>query len=161
MIDVMKVASYICKRYMDETKTKIDEMKLHKLMYFTQRESIIQTGEPMFDAPFQAWKYGPVLVQIRDGYKSDTLTLSLSDNELAQYIGVFDFVFSNYAKKDSWSLSMLTHGESSWQNARKGIAQDEPCSAIMSMDDIRNDAQRIKMRRFFFNEIQPKLNENN
>ncbi len=37
MIDVIKIASYIYKRYEDETNTEIDEMKLHKLLYFSQR----------------------------------------------------------------------------------------------------------------------------
>lgn len=40
MEDVVKVASYICQRYQREFGKRIDEMKLHKLLYFTQRESI-------------------------------------------------------------------------------------------------------------------------
>jgi uncharacterized phage-associated protein len=27
----------------------------------------------MFDAQFEAWKYGPVMVQIRQHYKNDSL----------------------------------------------------------------------------------------
>ena len=48
MVSVAKAASYIYKRYMEEKGTCIDEMKLHKLLYLSQRESIIVTGEPMF-----------------------------------------------------------------------------------------------------------------
>ena len=44
MEDVVKIASYICDRYQKEFGTRIDEMKLHKLLYFTQRECIAQTG---------------------------------------------------------------------------------------------------------------------
>ena len=61
MIDVVKIASYICCRYQEEYGLKMDEMKLHKLLYFTQRECIAQTDKPMFDATFYAWMYGPVL----------------------------------------------------------------------------------------------------
>ena len=55
-------------------------MKLHKLLYFTQRECLIQKGEPMFDAQFEVWKYGPVMVQIRQHYKNDSLP-ELMDQE--------------------------------------------------------------------------------
>ena len=41
MKDMKTVASYICNRYQREFGEKIDEMKLHKLMYFAQRESLI------------------------------------------------------------------------------------------------------------------------
>lgn len=69
MLDVVKVASYISRRYEQTFGIRIDEMKLHKLLYFVQRETLIQTDEPLFSTPFQAWKYGPVLVQIRSLYK--------------------------------------------------------------------------------------------
>ena len=71
MMGILQVASYIYKRYMDDFGVRIDEMKLHKLLYFTQRECLIQKGEPMFEALFEAWKYGPVMVQIRQYYKND------------------------------------------------------------------------------------------
>ena len=161
MIDVIKVASYIYKRYKDETNTEIDEMKLHKLLYFSQRESIIRTGQQMFNEQFEAWKYGPVIVKVRDRYKSKTLNELPSDIELAPYQESLNFVFQNYASKDSWSLSILAHGESSWQNAREGYGADDRCDVPMNLDDIRNDAERIKMRRFYFDEILPQIQKNN
>ena len=51
-------------------------MKLHKLLYFTQRESIIQTDEPIFQEEFEAWKYGPVMTGIRRMYKDGRLNES-------------------------------------------------------------------------------------
>lgn len=45
MLDVVKVASYISRRYEREYGSQIDEMKLHKLLYFAQRESIIQLDQ--------------------------------------------------------------------------------------------------------------------
>ena len=58
MENVMNVAAYITNRYLEEYKQPIDEMKLHKLMYFAQRESFIQNNQPLFDATFYGWKYG-------------------------------------------------------------------------------------------------------
>ena len=121
MIDVVKVASYISRRYEQTFGVRIDEMKLHKLLYFVQRETLIQTDEPLFSTPFQAWKYGPVLVQIRSLYKSGMLTDYLSDLEVAQYLPIFDKVFEQYAAKDAWTLSSITNGEKSWIKAREGV----------------------------------------
>ena len=159
MLSVTKAASYIYHRYEEEKENTSDEMKLHKLLYLSQRESIIVTGEPMFTAPFEAWKYGPVVVEVRDLYRRNALNETLSEAELETYKPVFDYVFVNYADKDSWSLSNLTHSESSWKNARKGLGPDEHCSNVLDLEDIRKDAEMMKMRRFFFDEIVPQLSK--
>ncbi len=46
MEDVVKIASYISQRYEHQYGTRIDEMKLHKLLYLAQRECLVQLGEP-------------------------------------------------------------------------------------------------------------------
>ena len=74
MMGILQVASYIYKRYMNDFGVRIDEMKLHKLLYFTQRECLIQKGEPMFEAHFEAWKYGLVIVLFRHYYKIVSFT---------------------------------------------------------------------------------------
>ena len=159
MINVIKVASYIFERYQRENNEKIDEMKLHKLLYFAQREAIIQTGNPLFDAQFAEWKYGPVIVAVRNSYRSNALTNLPSNEELKPYQTSLDYVFKHYATKDSWTLSMLTHGESSWQNARIGYGQDDHCDVLISTEDIAKDAERIKFRRFYFENIAPNLQD--
>ena len=157
MLDVVKVASYISRRYEKVFGSPIDEMKLHKLLYFAQRESIIQLDQPLFATAFQAWKYGPVLVQIRSLYKQGKLTKSLSPEEIALYQAVFDKVFEQYAHKDAWSLSSITHGEISWQKARVGVPASENSDALIEMEDIRKDARHIKLRRYFLSHLQPIL----
>ena len=52
MENLMSVASYVFNRYQETMGEKIDEMKLHKLLYFAQRESIIQRNEPLFAEVF-------------------------------------------------------------------------------------------------------------
>lgn len=147
MEDVLKIASYICERYMKEYGHHIDEMKLHKLLYLTQREAIIQTGEPLFNDQFEAWKYGPVLYIIHKHFQSGDLNAKLSVEAIKKYKPIFDTIFSTYAPKRSWSLSTLTHGEYSWRKARGGYAPDDPCQTKIKTDDIRIDADRIKTRR--------------
>lgn len=164
MADVIKIASYICQRYREQFGSCIDEMKLHKLLYLSQRESIVQTGEPLFVEKFKAWRYGPVLVGIRQMYKDGSIQTSAIPDDIEQYTAVFDRIFQIYASKASWSLSSITHGEYSWQKAREGYTVDAQCDVDIETDDIRKDAERIKTRRFLIDRISDLKNvahENN
>lgn len=156
MESVKNVASYIAQRYQKEFGERISEMKLHKLLYFTQRESIIQLGEPIFDASFVAWKYGPVIPAVRILYAQDKLNMLPSKSWEEANKAVLDFVFSHYAPKDAWSLSTLSHGELSWKRARKGLSADENGDVELLLDDIRQDARRIKWRRYIIDTYNAK-----
>ena len=146
MKDILTVASYISGRYEKEFGQPIDEMKLHKLLYFTQREALIQTDEPIFPEEFQGWRLGPVAPMIRDNYQNENFP-PVSEEDMAEYKAVMDYVFENYAPKDSWSLSRLSHGEICWKISRKGIAPSASSSVPIPNADIRLDAQRIRERR--------------
>lgn len=154
MEELRQIASYICMRYQKEFGRSIDEMKLHKLLYFVQRESIVQLGAPMFKEEFEAWRYGPVLVPVRQLYRDGMLDTPLSAEAIEKYSAVFDKVFSQYAVKDSWSLSSLTHGEYSWKHARQGVPDDVNCTNKMTVEDISIDAQRIKTRRLLLSALR-------
>lgn len=146
MHDMKTAASYLCGRYEETYGQKIDEMKLHKLMYFAQRESLIRTGEPLFDAEFQGWRFGPVLPALREVYKANDFA-PLEELELGADQAVLDAVFDEYAETDSWNLSLLSHGEICWKRSRKGIAPHESSSNPIPLEDIRADADRMQKRR--------------
>ncbi|MDE7313335.1 MAG: SocA family protein [Eubacterium sp.] len=147
MENVLNVAAYIANRYFSEYGQHIDEMKLHKLMYFAQRESFIQTDAPLFQAIFYGWKYGPVLKEIRSAYKDGSFS-SISPCALDETaLLIINKIFSNYAGKDSWSLSRLTHGELSWKSSRIGVLEQTNSDNPMDLEDIKKDAERIKSRR--------------
>ena len=144
MYKAFDIASYICNRYMKENGERIDEMKLHKLLYFAQRESIIQTGNPLFDEEFEAWKYGPVLREIRVHHKNDDFNKNYRNSSLAP---IMDKVFAEYSHILSWSLSMISHGEESWKRARVGIPEGENGRNKIPTRDIYIDAGKVKKLR--------------
>jgi uncharacterized phage-associated protein len=119
-------------------------MKLHKLMYFAQRESYVLYDEPLFDGTFYGWKYGPILKEVRSFYKEKSLDFNGKLPE--KYVNIMDRIFARYADKSSWSLSRLTHGELSWKNSRIGIDEAANSDYPISNDDIITDAARIKAR---------------
>lgn len=147
MENVMDVAAYICGRYEKEYGEKIDEMKLHKLMYFAQREALAQTGQPIFEATFRGWKYGPVLTELRKPYQQNAIAKPVEETVARELAPVMDAVFEEYAQMPSFSLTRLSHGEISWRNSRKGIAPADVSDRPMDLEDIRKDAERIRSRR--------------
>lgn len=147
MENVIKVASYIAEKYKSTFGEVISEMKLHKLLYFTQRECLIQKDEPMFNEQFIAWRFGPVMVEIRPLYAHGLLNEPMSEAAKREYADVFEFVFKQYAPKDAWSLSRLSHEESSWKSARYGLNRDENGTTPLSLENIRRDAAIAKIRR--------------
>ena len=149
MKDIFSVASYICNRYEKEFGERIDEMKLHKLLYFTQRECLIQTEQPMFEEQFEGWRLGPVAPMIRKPYQEDSFDKEISDKDVTEYLDVLDYVFDNYAGESSWSLSLLSHGEICWKSSRKGFAPNASSNVPIPTENIRRDAYRMKERRAF------------
>ncbi len=146
MVSVLQIASYICDRYFREYGERIDEMKLHKLLYFTQRECIVQTGSPMFPEVFHAFKYGPVMPSIRVLYKHNSLTKMPDTKVITLYKPVFDEVFKEYAPSKPFTLVAISHAELSWQRARIGYSKYQSSDVPMKLDDIREDAERYKKR---------------
>lgn len=65
MEKIANVAQYVFERYKAVAGEIIDEMKLHKLLYFAQRESLAITNAPLFEETFEGWKYGPVCRELR------------------------------------------------------------------------------------------------
>lgn len=159
MESVIKIAAYISSRYKAVHGVDIDEMKLHKLLYFAQRESLARLQRPLFEEEFQAWKYGPVLVQIRDAFRHGALDSHEPISPDCREI--LDFVIDEYSGKSSWSLSRITHGEFSWQNARRNMAPDASCANVIPTTDIAVDAERIRNRRLFLEQLAATHDEDN
>lgn len=152
MENLLSVAGILFQRYLKENGVMMTEMKLHKLMYFVQRESFVKNERPLFEGHFHAWKYGPVLKEIRDIYLKENFQL-LGNLELKEKDSdaLISNIYNAFANKDPWSLSSLTHLEYSWKNARKGLSSEAACDVVMKNEDIMIDAMRVRERRFFAN----------
>ena len=151
MCIVLDCAKYLYDRYLADNNKEMDEMKMHKLLYFVQRESYIRTHEPLFSAVFYAWKFGPILKEVRSAYQSDMTIRNCHTNSLTdEAVSILESVYNYYSKRDSWSLSRLTHGENSWQKARQALLKDSESECPMKNSDILLDASRVADRRVMF-----------
>lgn len=143
----VEIASHFSTQFRKKFGAEIDEMKLHKMLYLAQRESLIRMGRPLFSENILAWKYGPVVVEVRRAYHSGSIPKSLmTDGVPHAELDILDYVFNTYAEKNSWSLSRLTHAEYSWQHAREADPIENG-DCVMPIADISLDARRVASRR--------------
>lgn len=143
MVKIVDVAAYLIQRYRELTGEALDEMKLHKLLYFTQREALAVTGQPAFSGTLEGWKFGPVSREVRNAYCQGEMvcpTGPIPDG--VQYIA--SNVILEYGALASWKLSELSHQELSWQNARRGLAPAENGSRPLALEDIQADAKKLR-----------------
>ena len=141
---VVDVAQYIYDEYKRQSGETIDEMKLHKLLYFVQRESIALTNEPMFPEQFEGWKYGPVCKEVRASFDVDGMNVTDIRKISLENAYIAKNIILQYGALASWKLSEISHNELSWKNSRRGLQPSENGNAIISVEDIRKDAEKVR-----------------
>lgn len=149
--NIIDVANYIINRYKERIEENelvdvnpiIDQLKLQKLLYFTQRDCISLLNKTAFDEVLEGWKHGPVSPLVYEAYSNGKLEAETKDiSEGLKYI--IDNVIEGYGSLDSWKLSELSHNEISWINSREGLEPQENGRVPLKLEDIKMDADKIK-----------------
>lgn len=147
MYNSLSVAKALYDMYFAENNKEMDEMKMHKLMYFTQRESLLQNNCVLFDEQFYGWKYGPVLHSVRKEYKKADKFGSVEKLSSSDVLQLLHNVLTRYGKMSSWNLSELSHDELSWKFSRLGLTADENGDRPLSLKLMQADANRERAMR--------------
>ncbi|MBF0110883.1 MAG: DUF4065 domain-containing protein [Magnetococcales bacterium] len=120
MATVLDVAEYILKKM-----GSVTAMKLQKLVYYSQAWSTVWDGDVIFPERIEAWANGPVCPALFDAHKGKFHVTSVGGDPEAlsdvQKESV-DEVIRYYGEETSQYLSDLTHSESPWKDARKGLS---------------------------------------
>lgn len=136
MANVHDVASYIVTK-----QGSMTTMKLQKLAYYSQAWHLVWDGEPLFDAPIQAWMNGPVVRELYSRHRGqfhvtawpagDQSGLTPSEAETV------DAVLEAYGNLTPQQLSDLTHSERPWQEARQGLAPTDRSERLIDLDTMQ------------------------
>ena len=140
--ETLSVARKFYKKYAKCYNRNMSEMKMHKLMYFVQRESLMYYNTPLFGEPFLGWKYGPVLLSIRKEYKKRNPFARIDKDISQESTKLVDNVFSRYGSISPWKLSALSHNEFSWKKARIGLNSEDNGKKELSLQAMKIDAIR-------------------
>lgn len=141
------VAKALYDMYYEQNGVHMDQMKMHKLMYFSQRESLMYNNEPLFDGVFYGWKYGPVLKEVRNEYRDSEPFVAVEDSVSVETRKLLETVMKRYGSLSSWKLSSLSHEEFSWKKARKGLKASDDGNVKLSLDAMKVDATKELMAR--------------
>ncbi|MEG2429218.1 MAG: DUF4065 domain-containing protein, partial [Oscillospiraceae bacterium] len=139
MASVFNVADYIVTKLGNLTT-----MKLQKLVYYCQAWSLAWDDQPLFEDDFEAWSNGPVCRSLFEIHKGKYV---VHNDSFKKYVNeetftktqteTIDAVLNDLGDKEPLWLSELTHSETPWKNARKGYAETEPCSKVISKDSMQ------------------------
>lgn len=121
MANVFDVAAYILNK-----KGLMTAMKLQKLVYYAQAWCLVWDDKSLFNNRIEAWANGPVCPTLYRQHKGQFNVNRIAGGDSrklsAQEKNSVDAVLKYYGDKTSQWLSDLTHAESPWQEARKGLS---------------------------------------
>lgn len=102
----------------------VDNLKLQKLMFYSQAVSLVQLGKVLFSDEIQAWPYGPVVPVIYHEYKTNGFAI-INDELDSDFIldidemKSVDLVLGYYGDMSGTQLINETHSEAPWIDAYK------------------------------------------
>lgn len=147
MEKTMCVAKALYDMYYAEKGVYMDEMKMHKLMYFSQRESLMYSNEPLFAATFYGWKYGPVLTEVRSEFHMLKPFSNVEGKVSERTLDLLKSVLKRYGSLSSWKLSSLSHEEFSWKKSRVDLESGEDGNVELSLEAMKVDATKELVAR--------------
>lgn len=147
MENTLSVAKTLYNLYLERFGCSMDQMKMHKLMYFVQRESLMNSEQVLFSDDFFGWKFGPVLLTVRNQYMTGKLFAEVDGNVSDEAKQIVNSVLDRYGVMSSWKLSSLSHNEFSWKCARKGLNASDNGSVKLSLEAMKVDAARERANR--------------
>lgn len=119
------------------------QKKLQKLCYYAQAWYYALKEERLIRSDFQAWVHGPVSPALYERLKSfgyDTIKLKgeYKCNISKEDVDFLEDVWETYGDKTGNALEALSHRELPWIKARRGYADNERCSVVISPDVMKS-----------------------
>lgn len=108
------VAKYVLKKCTDDG-SPISNLQLQKILFFLQRDFLIQEGRPLFGDDIEAWQFGPVVPNVYYDYciygansisKSASSYISLVNDEDKR---IANPIIEDKQNKYPWDLVEETH----------------------------------------------------
>lgn len=144
MINSLTAARYfIIKAYEDGLEAEITNMKIQKLLYYSQCLHLALYDEPLFSEEIQAWRYGPVCPPAYRFYSEfEALQLPIPSKDALLEIPdeqkkVLEEVWENFGGYNAYRLSNMTHEEFPWKKARKGLSPQASSTEKISLEDMK------------------------
>lgn len=120
-IKCSNVADYFLAKA-EESEDGLSNLKLQKLVYYTQAFHLALYESPLFDEDICAWSHGPVIPELYQKYKehgSGNIPFEAKNTDFDKFDGdvvdLLDEIYEVYGQYSAWKLRNLTHEEPPWQ----------------------------------------------
>jgi uncharacterized phage-associated protein len=144
MIDILSTSRYfIVKAYEDGIEAEMTNMKVQKLLYYSQCLYLALYDEPLFEDEIQAWRYGPVCPPAYKFYsKFEAEQLPVPTQEFMLEIPdepkqVLEEIWGYFGGYHAYRLSDMTHGEFPWKKARRGLLPEASSTQAILIEDMK------------------------
>jgi uncharacterized phage-associated protein len=144
MVSPLDVARYfIFRAYEDGRESLMTNMKVQKLLYYTQSLYLALFDEPLFDDEIQAWRYGPVCppaYRFYSDFEARQLPVPRKDEltRISEEVqNLLREVWEYFCEHDAYYLSGLTHLEFPWKKARKGLPPEASSQEPILLSDMK------------------------
>ena len=154
MSNALDFAKVFLKRGLDTNRDTYDgNMKLQKLLFFSNLVSIAEKGKPLFTDPIYAFSNGCVIENVRLRYKNDCKSLcddsAAYDPDLTQdEYDVINLTADIFGKLSARELSELNHSFDFWKNAYEHSKQPDRYKdknlAIVTYSEMQPEINKIK-----------------
>ncbi len=147
-MNINDVCDYIILQ-VSEPEKYLNNLKLHKLLYYVQAWHLAFYDEILFDGKFQAWIHGPVNREIYDRFKeTKSLYSDVDQNDIRDSFDLdalspdktfhIDKILEAYAKFTGTQLEEMSHQEEPWNMARKGYRPTQRCEELIDENVMRS-----------------------
>jgi len=118
----------------------IMNLKLQKLLYYSQAWYLALYGKPLFNEDFEAWVNGPIIpsqYKRFQNFKGEPIVQERSKSKtrpkLTKHLGA---VLGAYGDFSSFDLAVLSHSEPPWLEARQGLSPEAQSKNIISKESM-------------------------
>lgn len=112
MFKVMDLAWFILRRC-SNNGTPISNLHLQKILFFLQRDSLQNSGSPLFSESIEAWQYGPVIPTVYNNFSYySAMPIIPTNSDPNPQLGLSANLIKkidNLAEQNPWSLVERTH----------------------------------------------------
>ena len=143
MIDCLNIAKYfVIKAYEDGIDAEMTNMKVQKLLYYSQCLYLALYDEPLFENEIQAWRYGPVCPPAYRYYQEfEARQLPVPEKEFIEQLTqeikqLLEEIWDYFGSYHAYLLSDMTHLEFPWKKARKGLPSEASSTEPILLEDM-------------------------
>ena len=141
----------IIAEYIIDRGKEITPLALQKILYYAQGFYKVFFGKFLFEEDCQAWVHGPVFVDIYEKYKEFKsanilidIDYDIEDIIVDEKREILDTVIKYFGYYNGKALEKMSHYETPWINARKGLLPTENSNNIIDKKDIKEYFEKVK-----------------